>query len=97
MTVDTKDAQDDTLMIRIHKGFRDKVAAMAERMFITGKRCHRKDGREFRPHQSALIEAAWEVAQRYPQEFSMAVMRRTEPREHIGVRADHLASGHRPR
>ncbi len=94
MTVDT---QNDTIMIRILKAFRDKVSAMADQMFITGKRCHKVDGREFKPHQAALLEAAWEVAQRHPDEFSMAVMRRTEERENIGISAARIAAGHRPR
>lgn len=94
MTVDTND---DDVMIKIARPFRDRVAKMIEQVFVTGKRCHMVDGREFRPHQQVMLEAAWEVAQRYPQEFSMAVMRRTEQRREIGVRADHLAGGHRPR
>ncbi len=96
MTVDTND--EHYLTIRVTRSFRDKVAKMIDQVFITGKRCsHSEKGREVKPHQLALIEAAWEVAQRHPGEFTQAIMRRTHTRGGLGIRADHLAGGHRPR
>lgn len=98
MTEDLSTPDSDTTLVTLSNALRHKLNTMAEKLFIVGNRCvHSSTGRELRPHQRLLLEAAWEVAQRYPQEFSMAVMRRTEPRAEFGIRADHLATGHRPR
>lgn len=87
----------DVTLINITIALRDKLNAMADRLYIYGNRCARSAaGRETKPQQRALLEAAWEVAQRYPEELTMAIMRRTEPRTDSSA-STHVASGHRPR
>lgn len=88
---------EDTTAIRITNVLREKINKMADKVFIYGNRCHQRLRREVKPSQMALIEAAWEVAQRHPDEFTVAIMRRTEPRAGIGISSAHVAGGHRPR
>lgn len=90
--------EDNRAPVPVGEPLRRALAAMARRIFWTGKRCERTPtGREVAPHLATLLDAAWEVAQRHPSELQMAIMKRTEQREETGQATDRIASGHRPR
>lgn len=88
---------DNTTVVRITNVLRDKINAMADKVFIHGNRCHQRLRREVKPSQMALMEAAWEVANRHPDELTVAIMRRTEPRTDFGNASVNIAAGHRPK
>ena len=92
------DPYENTTLVRVANDLRDLVNTMADSIYTTGKRCHvSAKGREVKPHQGALLAAAWEVAQRHPDQFLQAVMRVTESRSDVGIQTHKLAEGHRPR
>lgn len=93
------DELDNLAPVQVSLRLRDKMNKMIDQVFHVGKRCRTTPtGQERPPSQTMLLEAAWEVALRHPGELQSAIMRRTEPRyQEVGVRIDHLASGHRPR
>ncbi len=84
--------------MRVSGWLRRRLTEMAARVWDTGKRCEvTPSGREVAPHQSTLLEAAWEVAARHPGELQTAIMKRTEGRSETGSLSALVAKRARPR